>query len=230
MILEKLLQKELGNESVDVINAGVISSTSFQGFSLLKANVERLKPDIVTVCYGFNDNEKVLESHPNLFKKITTKDALYEIRKILRKSNIYDLLRSQVIVLRDYFLSPLAQTKDSLTRAVPPEDFQSILYEFIHLGEEKGFNIILILEPTLQAVENGEKISELHEYYSIMRQVSEEKRILLVDSVDALKKSGQPDLLVDYCHLSKQGNRVVAEEISKTILHFLAQKAEGRNF
>ena len=53
--LEKLLNSDLSYKKYEVINAGVTGYSTFQGIRFLKEQILKYKPDIITVCYGWND-------------------------------------------------------------------------------------------------------------------------------------------------------------------------------
>ncbi|HET8947542.1 MAG TPA: SGNH/GDSL hydrolase family protein [Candidatus Polarisedimenticolia bacterium] len=54
-VLERLLRERLANPALDVVPMGVPAYTSFQGRLWLEREIDRLDPDLITICFGFND-------------------------------------------------------------------------------------------------------------------------------------------------------------------------------
>lgn len=54
--LERLVAERIGPGKVEVLNAGVAGYNSFQGVMLLRTKLRDLKPDLITVRYGWNDH------------------------------------------------------------------------------------------------------------------------------------------------------------------------------
>src|SRR5262249_4068385 len=57
--LQRLLNEGAEVQSVEVINAGVIGYSTLQGLRLLKHEVRRWHPDVITIRYGVNDHWKL---------------------------------------------------------------------------------------------------------------------------------------------------------------------------
>src|SRR5262249_19700440 len=53
--MERVLNSRGAGQPVDAINAATPGYTSYQGLVWLTKNIARYRPDVVTVCFGFND-------------------------------------------------------------------------------------------------------------------------------------------------------------------------------
>lgn len=72
--LEKVLQERLGTDSIEVINAGLVSATTAESLSRFLLKVVPLDPDLVIFYEGYNDLP------PRLFDNYS--DDYYHFRKI----------------------------------------------------------------------------------------------------------------------------------------------------
>lgn len=54
--LDRLLSERSGTGRFEVLNAGVPGYNSFQGLMLLRSKLRRLRPDLITVRFGWNDH------------------------------------------------------------------------------------------------------------------------------------------------------------------------------
>jgi len=55
LLLEKRLRETNPGKLIDVIPLAVPAYSSYQGLNLLRREIDRLKPDVVTACFGWND-------------------------------------------------------------------------------------------------------------------------------------------------------------------------------
>jgi len=53
--LQRLVERRIGEDRVEVLNAGVPGYNSFHGVLLLRTRLRDLDPDLITVRYGWND-------------------------------------------------------------------------------------------------------------------------------------------------------------------------------
>lgn len=76
-----------------------------------------------------------------------------------------------------------------------------------------------------EAEEELEKAKELdfqslrikNAYRQKLKQLSSQYHVPLVDAVSAFDKAGRETLFIDHCHPTKEGHRIIAEEIYKTL-------------
>ena len=55
LLLERRLRETNPGKQIDVIPLAVPAYTTYQGLNLLRREIDRMKPDVVTACFGWND-------------------------------------------------------------------------------------------------------------------------------------------------------------------------------
>ncbi len=53
--LQDILNSKLSSYKFEVINAGVLGYTSYQGLKYFQRDIIKYQPDLITVCFGIND-------------------------------------------------------------------------------------------------------------------------------------------------------------------------------
>ena len=97
------------------------------------------------------------------------------------------------------------------------------LYPIFH------YNLGITLKNTGKAKEAEEELEKAKEldfqslriknaYREKLQQLSSQYNVPLVDAVSAFDKAGREALFIDHCHPTKEGHRIIAEEIYKTML------------
>ena len=200
------LEREQPGQQYEVLNFGVLGYSSFQGVQLLKERVLPLGPSIVAIGFAMNDSSAAgyrdkdmvaTSAAPTLTKRVA--DA---VTGAALESEIYKLLKYEALVFRfrpksigDY-LKAEAETKapgavnydaiEPWTR-VSPRDYELNLREMIRLAEEHGAKAVLL---------DNELWSE-SPYRSVLKKISSELRVPLVDSlalIDAERARMEQDL------------------------------------
>ncbi|MDD5729510.1 MAG: hypothetical protein PHN57_00065 [Candidatus Omnitrophica bacterium] len=142
--LEKLLNHSRKNH-FEVINAGIIGYSSYQGLNFLKNEIVRLDPDIITVSYVLNDIDKYRFFRSN---GIPDKQLKPENRFIIDVANfLYQSRFIRILQKFCYYINrPEALYSPGQSR-VPPSDYQKNLQDFIDFSSKKGIKIIFVKMP-----------------------------------------------------------------------------------
>lgn len=162
--LENLLRKTQGKSSYRVYNGGCSAYTSFNVLRFLETRGPKIKPDLVIIAVGYNDNS---------LKGMADKDTDYRkgplpgLRSILFKSNLY-------WVLLNLFGMARGDTETVRVHRVSPEDYAANLYECIKLCRELNAECILC------------PISVPPEYMEIAKEVGKTEGIPVVDTEASL--------------------------------------------
>ncbi len=93
------------NKRVETINAGVFGYTSFQGRHQLKNKILRLHPQIITICYNWNDHADAIriaklsgkyawkKGIPTSDKELYHPHRLWRVFQLVSKLRIYQLMQ-----------------------------------------------------------------------------------------------------------------------------------------
>lgn len=152
--LEDKLQNYVPDDlSVEVINAGQIGFSSYQGRKLFLNEIVRLNPDIITVSYVINDVDKYRFFRNNGLADRDLKPmnlVLIEIQNVLKVSNFYQLFSDVVRKTQSVSLQTLgvrnAETYNE-TRRVSINDYRKNLNEIVITARNLGIEVILIKMP-----------------------------------------------------------------------------------
>ncbi len=201
----------------EVINAGVIGYTSFQGRRLLESEVLGWSPDLVTVYYGWNDHW--------LARGRQDKNQNAE------SSALSDALRGvRIVQLAAFVLGGLGSESSNVMR-VEPEDYRDNL---TRIGEDCKSNDVAIcyftaphafdlgIPPYL--VQSGEvadasSLIALHQSYNqTVRDVANSRGAMLIDLASEMDAMNKQDLFIDdHIHLSRVGRLYVTRRIIETL-------------
>jgi lysophospholipase L1-like esterase len=217
-VLEKLLNSIPSNREYEVINAGVGGYTSYQALFYFKNRLYKLKPDLVTVCFGANDGNKNYEigvfcSDKDYYERLMSlseNKTFFKIKRCLDNLRIYALMEKIIFNIKKQFIKP--------KQRVPPSDFEKNLREFIRLAKFYNFKLLFIIEPH-KNLKNF--VSELknNPYYNIYDTLAKENLewVKLVDTITLVRKYKDGDIFYDEMHLTPLGHRIVAELILQVL-------------
>lgn len=150
--LEKLLNQ---NTSInfEVINAGEIGYSSYQGLLFLKNEVSRLDPDVITVSYVLNDIDKYRFFRSNSLSDKQLKplnSCVVTLMNIIHHSNLARVLERFASRLKysksKYFDNSEVIYLPGISR-VSLSDYQNNLQEIIDFSHRKSIKLILVKMP-----------------------------------------------------------------------------------
>ncbi len=199
-VLEEILNDKCSVKKYEVINAGVYGYTSYQGVLYLREML-KYKPDLITVYFGMND------ATPNLLynDKIIGQKGLY--------GRFYSLLKFQSLLSKVpfgrkviYYLFYRGQNKKV---RVSPGEYKKNLEEMMAITEK--YNIrILFITPLWRDDNAGGALLPRVNY-----KFPEECLVVDTDNVFRQRSKDIAVFLLDWCHLTAEGHRIVAAETFK---------------
>lgn len=151
--LEQLLQKSFTGKSIEVINAGQIGYSSFQGSRFLKEDIVRLAPDIITVSYVINDVDKYrfYRSDGKADKDLGPRnETLVAIENFLDKSKFFAgykklMLGAQSLPVKYFGKQGAGEYVDY--RRVSAQDYHDNLKDIINTAKANGIEVVLLKLP-----------------------------------------------------------------------------------
>jgi lysophospholipase L1-like esterase len=199
--LAVLLKESFPKMNIEVLNLGMLASTSHIGLEVLKRRALSLNPDIVLIGYSMNDayltgwhDKDVLvpkTHHFSLRKFISENSELYRLMTYLgqarkfESSTMTDHLRASSdpndqFVYESWVSAEALEAKDYERREsrlrVTPLDYEKNIREMIRLILEHGA-IPILLHNELRA---GSP------YQSALKRISAEEKVALVDNCELL--------------------------------------------
>ncbi len=236
-VLERLL-RERGLDA-EVVNAGVPGYTSFQG-TLLLPELERLRPDAITLYYGWNDHwlggfltDRAMVENP----------ILLQMNLVASRSRVYHGMRRVLGISRpprvkEAMMVPLALEgliHGAQSYRVPLEEYQRNLEEIIAWGNARGVRTILLTapdgipsgpEPDVASHRQGliakdDSLGPLHAAYNDrVRAASAALGARLVDAVQILRRHGNAYFspgIRDPVHPDAAGHALIAEGLAESL-------------
>lgn len=198
---------------VHIAKFGVMGWSTHQGLKLMKQDIIRIKPRVVTLCFGWNDH----------WNNIGVPD-----------DEVTAIIATPVFRLRHLRLGQLMMCayagfrhKDQVPLRVPPNRFRANLLEMVNVARDNGITPILLTAPASHESGSEPKalsplwITDLNElvplhrqYVDIVRSVAREQNVILCDltaEFDALPRERVHDMFwKDGVHLTEDGNQTVA--------------------
>jgi len=218
-ICGKLLQTEFPSLKITAINGGLPGYSSFQGYRLLKILEPAYHPDIVTVCYGWNDHwedrfsdrQKVFLNYADYY---LNKSAAFYILKLVVKGS-GDFIRP----LRFSRLWESVKAKDVIR--VSPDEYRENISNIIGLCRAKHIKVVLFTAPSNpDGAVPGEGFFETQPFRSfarhpayneIVRELARRHSTGLFDldaAIEAMPYRRQ--FFADFAHFNGRGHELVA--------------------
>lgn len=189
--LQQMLDPE--TKQVEVINAGVIGASSFQGLAFLRTQGLDLKPNLVIATFGFND-----WAGTNIPDR--QRAAAYHRRGV---GGILGLILDSA--------SSQGIGKDGLVQRATPGEYLDHMLAIAHLCEENVIPVLFIIWPKPYDPKDPED-----EQLPYMRLLVEACRISVADCLDLTPffRNAKEPVFIDWVHATPAGCRVVAESLA----------------
>lgn len=152
-LLKKLIESAcIDFQDIEVINAGVIGYSSYQGKVFLKESILQLNPDIIIVSYLINDIDKYrfYRSNGKADKELGEENKLLVCSEnLFARSKLYRVLKKAVLFGRDENLGYGGNGGGVYfeNRRVSEDDFSANLNEIIDIAEAGGIKVIFLNTP-----------------------------------------------------------------------------------
>jgi len=221
--LARLAQGD-GHANVEVVNAGVLGTTSAEGLVLLLVRVRRLAPDVLVVRFGNND-------HARRWPRDTTplgSDREYALLHDL-PPRVFDLEIASLLF--HAYRQAVAARRAPASIRLSTEEFETNLHRFVEVGREIGARVLFVdfpyrdvarglspgdvLPNPLVDVDSIEALFALHARYErVVERVATSTGTPLVRTAAALHAI-ETEAFNDYdvTHPTLAGQRVIARAV-----------------
>ncbi|MBU0604877.1 MAG: hypothetical protein KKH77_01160 [Candidatus Omnitrophica bacterium] len=234
-----VLQRKLSSFNLpvkaEVINAGFMGSSSAALLSLLKYDILKYQPDMVTFCEAFNDYHsldslgpvaKIFRAVPRLLSLLYNKSLLFAI--FLEKRCLYIRKIYNISDMRN----SLSNYSESVRKIVALAKKNNIGIILAKQGAYiKGYDMSFdkdLVRSIAQKLEAGAPVAREDAYYylhsrtrDILDEIGREMSVPVVDFHIALTNFTPDDVFYDTAHLTALGNEVIADALAKEIKDYI---------
>lgn len=232
MLLERALRAANPGRKIEVIALAVPGYTSYQGLLLLRREIDRLRPDVVTVCFGWNDvslrDATDRETMPDgrarlLLRRLTgssqalTHAALWLQRRRARAEE--EQRRQQQQQQQQQQQSPPPTRR---TTRVPEGEFAANVIEAAQLARGRGARVLVVGTVYRDAVTNPPEAARIRGHRDLLRSAAQVHGVDYID-IPELTEANHPHskkLFGELIHPNYEGHRVFADALLK---HFAAR-------
>jgi len=215
--LEKLLNEDLDYKKYEVINGGVTGYSSFQGKRFLREQILKYKPDIITICYGWNDLLPAAFGIEDKNQKMAPQIFL-DIQNLLGQTELYRFIRG--LILSRFQVKKTGSSSEMLPR-VSPEDFVNNLLEIALIASQENIPVIFLTTPiaSLEAFWGPGKVSKTHQWHQVYNNVilnlplSSGAYLIDVAALFENRKDVYDNPQDDFIHYNSAGHKLIAENL-----------------
>lgn len=226
--LQKLFDSSNLGIKIEVINAGIPKAYSYTETNYIRNNLLDYEPDLFIIYDGWND----LNRPYHVYSDVVEYDPKDRILRMILKN---DFFKTGKVILKNYF--NWRQENDSIIKFSDSniddkvQAWENSWLQICELGNEKGFEVIITLQPLVGTGIKNLTTEEL-EYYAR----SDHENILpnyekYANALDNLKNvctntldlrtvfdSVQTTIFFDAGHTGDAGNEIVAKKMYQTII------------
>ena len=234
-LLPGLLEK--AGIQAETINAGVFGYTSHQGLNQLRKRILPLRPDIITICYNWNDHagaiqmfgsggkpwEKGVQKPDRDLPSSKRMGALVALSRL----RIFQFLEN-AILKAEATSAPavddegtLSADIDSKIRRVPPEHYKDNLRTMIQVARANKITPVLLTQsfnPKEGPKRNVHREIQ-RKYNEMILEVAKSENVLYVDLAPSLETD--TTLFTSNTHPSVRGHKKIARLIANAIVDSL---------
>ena len=209
--LEKQLRAANPGKQIEAVPLAVPAYTSLQGLNWLKHDIDRLRPDIVTVCFGWND--VCLRSVPD--RVVMPTDWVHVAVRSLME-------HSQALIHFAHWSHAQRVKKHPENAAfsiprVPPDDYVANLLETARITRDHHAQPIIIAPVYRDALANPAEAALIKKYREALRAGATSNGLPYLE-VRELTEANYPaniPLFGELIHPSYEGHKVIARELLK---------------
>jgi len=206
---ERLLKGRLDGTPVECINAGVPGYTLYQGWRYWESEGHRYKPDLVVLCFGFND--------------LSHWDGLsdWEHAESVKRSQPPALLRSIRMCQLAWELTSSAEPRAQRHPRLSPDEFKTLLTRMEESTRSQGAGLMLVSWPIRIQVAPDSPLGLSPHQQVMQRFHAKHSDVDLVDLVPVFQElcrtRAESDLYLDNVHTTALANSIVAEHVADAV-------------
>lgn len=192
--LQQLLDPDA--RQVEVINAGVIGASSFQGLAFLKTQGLKLKPNLVIATFGFND-----------WGMADLSDR--ERARAYRREGLSGMLD---LIL--YSGVPAVGGNQGPVQRATPGEYLDHMLAMAKMCEEEKIRLVLVVWPN--PFEVKDPVNNISACRPLLMEVCRTTSAECVDLLPPFSRAEEP-VFLDIIHATPAGCRIVAETLAASL-------------
>jgi lysophospholipase L1-like esterase len=208
MLLEKRLREANPGRDIEVIALAVPGYSSHQGLAWLRRDLGRLQPDLVTVCFGWNDIDR---------RAVTDRQAM--------PGGVLAVAARALVTQSQALMRAVIWTRARAPQTVPPagpgvmrvprDEFVENLRGMAHLAREVGAGIAVIAPIYGNPVAHPPEGDDIAGHREALRAALARDAVPFL-VVPELTETSYPDnaaLFEEHIHPNRRGHRLLAERL-----------------
>ena len=215
MLLEKQLRAANPNRQLDVITMAVPGYTSHQGLAWLKRDIDKLKPDLVIVSFGWNDAS---------LSDVPDREAIRTIRSAVAVRWLID--HSQAFAHATHWLRVREARKLQLaprnvrpTSRVSQQEYLNNMLAIESVARQRGAAVIMIAAPYRDHSSEAPEADLMLQYRIALGTTMRQRGIPFLE-IKELTEEAYPSnegWFGERIHPNHMGHRLIASELLKLI-------------
>ena len=194
---------------IEVLDAGVPGYTSFQGLAYLDGQGLGMEPDLVIVCFGWNDRVVWDNRTDRFIARFIAGGTGTGVEGMLSRSYVYLAVRKAFYSLESTFHFGRRVPR------VPVEEYIAHCRAMAETARDRGARTLFILWPKRDQA--GPSARPLNEYQQALLRFCREKHLPLVDLRPLVSGQEGPSLYIDEGHMNAVGYDRVARAVYEAI-------------
>ena len=235
---------EVSNSKVKTVNIGTRGNTVHDSVNLLNNHISIRSADIIVLMHNIND--RLFLSHKPSYETLKTHTPILSIQHVYDAfggslESLIDFItyKSNLIYLiRKNWLNYNPWTGETLNIQANREeqiDFKILDNKEVLSAFKTKLNIFISSvrelgkSPVLMTQALGKKSSQQELFNEVIREVSVEKKVLLIDLEKELTLNADSAFLDDYIHLNNFGSKAVAKIISDKLASTIVKQRDDNS-
>ena len=211
VLLEKELRAANPARQIEVVTMAVPGYTSYQGLAWLRRDIDRLKPDLLTIGFGWNDAS---------FSDVPDSEAIKTNWQAVTVRWLVD--HSQAFAHATHWLRSRQSSSTRVVRPAPrvlEQDYLNNMLAMAQLGRQKHATVIILAAPYRDRTTNPAEAALMQSYRDGLRSVSNQNGIAFLE-VHELTPDAFPANQAwfgELIHPNHRGHRLLTSELLKRL-------------
>ncbi len=212
ILLEKELQTANPNRQIEVVTMAVPGYTSHQGLAWLRRDIDRLKPDLLTISFGWNDAS---------FSDVQDSEAIKTNWQAVTVRWLVD--HSQAFAHATHWLRSRSHTNTvsglrPVARVSQPEYIDNML-AMVRLAYAKNVGIIVIAAPYRDRTTNPAEAQVMQRYRDSLRTATQQQSVSFLEIRELTPDAAPANerWFGELIHPNHMGHRLLTSELLKLL-------------
>lgn len=210
-LIEKRLQRLLPGKKVECVPLAVPGYSSHQGLAWLKQDIDFYRPDIVIVCFGWNDTDyRSIEDKASL----PTDPFSVILRSMASKS------QAILHIVKGFSQFKAPSTPGNQVNRVSSEDYIKNMMAIVSLAKTHGSRIVVMGQFYRDSITNPRQARIIAFNRRNLKKSCEKNQITYIE-IETLTEKAYPNnkhLFGELIHPNALGHRMIADRLMRHIV------------